>query len=199
MQVSSSVRSLTSAEARETRVPELDRLVLPEDGSSSRRSLVTVFRVDPALPSSTSSSIVRFCPPSPLPLSYSVLFSRTESKPCCYYCYNKGTDMSNEFHEGWAETEREKKREARWRCSRGGITCAGSKNSTRVHAHDSHNGYARRVNERYTVYNSRLPVGFAGKKEKGQRGAMSSDQKRHLSTRGLLYFPRFITDNTNQF
>lgn len=68
MQVSSSVRSLTSAEARVTRVPELDRLVLPEDGSSSRRSLVTVFRVDPALPS--SSSIVRFCPPSPLPLSF---------------------------------------------------------------------------------------------------------------------------------
>lgn len=70
MQVSSSVRSLTSAEARVTRVPELDRLVLPEDGSSSRRSLVTVFRVDPALPSSASSSIVRFCPPSPLLLSF---------------------------------------------------------------------------------------------------------------------------------
>lgn len=79
MQVSSSVRSLTSAEARVTRVPELDRLVLPEDGSSSRRSLVTVFRVDPALPSSASSSIVRFCPPSLLPLSYSVLENRIET------------------------------------------------------------------------------------------------------------------------
>lgn len=52
--------------------------------------------------------------------------------------------------------------------------------------------YARRVNERYTVYNSRLPVGFAGKKEKRQRGAMSSDQKRHLSTRGAIIFPAFL-------
>lgn len=58
MQVSSSVRSLTSAEARATRVPELDRLVLPEDGSSSRYSLVTVFRVDSSALSLTSNPYI---------------------------------------------------------------------------------------------------------------------------------------------
>lgn len=100
--------------------------------------------------------------------------------------------MSNEFHEGWAETEREKKTGSTvavlaWRDHVRGFKELDPSACARF----TQRNYARRVNERYTVYNSRLPVGFAGKKEKRQRGAMSSDQKRHLSTRGAIIFPAF--------
>lgn len=101
--------------------------------------------------------------------------------------------MSNEFHEGWAETEREKKTGSTvavlaWRDHVRGFKELDPSACARF----TQRNYARRVNERYTVYNSRLPVGFAGKKEKRQRGAMSSDQKRHLSTRGAIIFPAFL-------
>ena len=100
--------------------------------------------------------------------------------------------MSNEFHEGWAETEREKKTGSTvavlaWRDHVRGFKELDPSACARF----TQRNYARRVNERYTVYKSRLPVGFAGKKEKRQRGAMSSDQKRHLSTRGAIIFPAF--------
>lgn len=144
-----------------------------------------------------SCSIVRFCPPcrsSSSSLSLPLFCSRSWIETLLpLLALQQGNGYEQRVsNEGWAETEREKKTGSTvavlaWRDHVRGFKELDPSACARF----TQRNYARRVNERYTVYNSRLPVGFAGKKEKRQRGAMSSDQKRHLSTRGAIIFPAF--------